>query len=520
MRHLVIPDTQAKPGVPDDHLEWAARYALDKEPEVIIHLGDHWDFPSLSSYETSSTKVANGRDILADIRAGNEALRRFDDVIRQENRRRNHRRRYKPKRILLRGNHDGETNGGRVERALEAEPWLAGFFEAHPMESPGWDVVPFLQPVILHGIKYSHFYVRGANGKVTQSRRGMPSAKAQVVREAMSATAGHAQGLDYHQQPCGHTIHHGLIAGSFYCLAPHHSVLTADLRYVPLGDVSVGDRLVSFDEHAPGGRGRKRRYRTGVVEKVTHDRAPVFDVTLSDGKTFTVTGNHRWLSRTGSAVRWRTTDSLQVRKANRNGTRIPKLLEEWSLDTSFSSGWLSGIYDGEGSWYQRRTTGGWCSQLSVSQVPGLVLDEILACLSGLEFKTSVDDRATIGPGAARSVRVAGGASERARLLGTIRPIRLLDKFAPEHLGSVNVCGAGDAEVVAVEPAGTQDIVRIQVDRQTMVVEGYGHHNCHEEGYLTPQGNAHWRGIVLKNDVRDGHYDLCTVSLEYLRRKYS
>lgn len=216
LRHLVLPDTQVRPGVPIDHLEWAARYALEKRPDVIIHLGDHWDFPSLSSYETGQTKVANGRDILADVDAGNEALRLFDEVIRAENRRRNHRRRYNPQRILLRGNHDGETNGGRVGRALEAEPWLRGFFDAHPLEAPGWTVVPFLQPVILHGIKYAHFFPRAANGRVVQTRRGAPSAKAQVVREAMSATSGHCQGLDYHQQPVGHTIHHGLVAGSFY----------------------------------------------------------------------------------------------------------------------------------------------------------------------------------------------------------------------------------------------------------------------------------------------------------------
>lgn len=216
LRHLVIPDTQIRPGVPTEHLAWAARYALEKQPDVIIHLGDHWDFPSLSGYESGQSKVANGRDILADVQAGNEALALFDDVIREENRRRNHRRRYNPQRLLLRGNHDGETNGGRVGRALEAEPWLRGFFEAHPLSSPGWTVVPFLQPVVLHGIAYCHYFVRNASGQVVQSKRGMPSAKAQVVREAMSATSGHKQGLDYHAQPVTNGILHGLIAGSFY----------------------------------------------------------------------------------------------------------------------------------------------------------------------------------------------------------------------------------------------------------------------------------------------------------------
>ena len=31
-RHLVIPDTQVKPGLPTDHLYWAGRYAAATKP--------------------------------------------------------------------------------------------------------------------------------------------------------------------------------------------------------------------------------------------------------------------------------------------------------------------------------------------------------------------------------------------------------------------------------------------------------------------------------------------------------
>ena len=43
---------------------------------------------------------------------------------------------------------------------------------------------------------------------------------------------------------------------------------------------------------------------------------------------------------------------------------------------------------------------------------------------------------------------------------------------------------------------------------------------HDEEYQNPQGNrAHWRGIVLKNEVKDGKYDPAFLSLEYLTREY-
>ena len=42
---------------------------------------------------------------------------------------------------------------------------------------------------------------------------------------------------------------------------------------------------------------------------------------------------------------------------------------------------------------------------------------------------------------------------------------------------------------------------------------------HEEGYMNPQSNRHWRGIVQLNEVGDGSADVCELSLNYLKRKY-
>jgi hypothetical protein len=42
---------------------------------------------------------------------------------------------------------------------------------------------------------------------------------------------------------------------------------------------------------------------------------------------------------------------------------------------------------------------------------------------------------------------------------------------------------------------------------------------HSEDYLGPQGNNHWRGFLVLNDVRDGAFDLMPVSLAYINKKY-
>lgn len=212
MDHLVIPDTQAKPGVSSDHMVWAAKYALEHRPPVIVHLGDHWDMPSLSSYDTIHGKVAAGVDILGDIEAGNESLARFDNTIAAWNRNTTHKRRYFPRKIMLRGNHEN-----RLARAVAADPMVEGFVKAHPLESPGWEVVPFLEVIEVDGIAYCHFFPRARNGCVVQDRRGAPSAMAQCVREGRSATAGHKQGLDV-ARVCvgGGRTFRGVIAGAFY----------------------------------------------------------------------------------------------------------------------------------------------------------------------------------------------------------------------------------------------------------------------------------------------------------------
>lgn len=43
---------------------------------------------------------------------------------------------------------------------------------------------------------------------------------------------------------------------------------------------------------------------------------------------------------------------------------------------------------------------------------------------------------------------------------------------------------------------------------------------HNESYLSPQGNNHWRGVVLKNGVSSGSYSPIIVDLDYLRRRYN
>lgn len=42
---------------------------------------------------------------------------------------------------------------------------------------------------------------------------------------------------------------------------------------------------------------------------------------------------------------------------------------------------------------------------------------------------------------------------------------------------------------------------------------------HNEDYLGPQGNKHWRGVIMLHEVENGGFDPMFISLKYLKEKY-
>jgi len=75
------------------------------------------------------------------------------------------------------------------------------------------------------------------------------------------------------------------------------------------------------------------------------------------------------------------------------------------------------------------------------------------------------------------------------------------------------CIAGHQQGLQIATGGRADGKRL-----TSIVAG----SCyeHDEDYLGPQGNKHWRGILMLHDVDDGEFDLMPVSLRYLEKKYA
>lgn len=212
--HLIIPDTQVRPGDNLEFLGWIGKYILHKKPDVVVCLGDFADMHSLSSYDMGK-KAGEGARYQEDLLAAKRAMIHLTNPITKYNDRQvdNKKRQYKPRMVMTLGNHEN-----RINRYVNDYPQLADYLSTDNLgyKNFGWEVHDFLETVEIDGITYSHFFPRGPNGRVMQTHRGAPSARAQVMRNGGSCTAGHLQGIDFSILNTGHGMRYGLIAGSCY----------------------------------------------------------------------------------------------------------------------------------------------------------------------------------------------------------------------------------------------------------------------------------------------------------------
>jgi hypothetical protein len=211
--HVVIGDTQIKPGVRTDHLSWIGQYIADRFPDKfrdtevkLIHVGDHWDMPSLSSYDKGK-KSMEGRRYKADIKAGNDAFDLLCEPLERTNKKRT--RPWLPARHFLLGNHEN-----RINRACEDDAQLDGAISIDDLNAKGWGwkVHTFREPVDIDGIRYAHYFYNPNTGKPY----GGENLYTRLKTIGHSFTMGHQQGVQHAIRTVGNTRQHGLVVGSCY----------------------------------------------------------------------------------------------------------------------------------------------------------------------------------------------------------------------------------------------------------------------------------------------------------------
>lgn len=220
IRHMIIPDTQVKPGVDTTHIDWAARAAIEYRPDVIVIIGDWWDMPSLSQHDAPGSKEAEGRRVKPDIDAGNEAFVRFSAPIKAERARikKTKEKPWNPRCEFLFGNHEH-----RLTRAIFREPKWDGILNLDALKTPGFNRNDFLKIVEIDGIKYCHYFASPHSGRAIGGT--IPN---RLNHIGGSFVQGHMQGFLYGSKQYPDHVAHGLVAGRFY--SHHESYRTQDVQ--------------------------------------------------------------------------------------------------------------------------------------------------------------------------------------------------------------------------------------------------------------------------------------------------
>lgn len=186
---FIFPDSHTRQGEDNvTRFEAAGNYIVHHQPDIIVDLGDHWDFPSLSSYD-EGLEAMEGQRYEDDVLAGQEAFDAFQDVIDRYNRGR--KVKYKPRKEFIFGNHEQ-----RLEKFLQKNPKFRKTIglDKLGLKERGWNTTAYREKLYLEGFVFTHHFV---------NRVGRPLSSASNIgntiynKESISGIQGHNHLLQY-----------------------------------------------------------------------------------------------------------------------------------------------------------------------------------------------------------------------------------------------------------------------------------------------------------------------------------
>ena len=202
---IVIADTQVDKTSPTDHLTALSNYIWENKPGTVVHIGDHWDFPSLSSY--ASAAESEGKRLSDDLEGGMVALDMIMEAVHEGNRV-GKKKVYKPELHFLMGNHEN-----RLNRYMATNPVLSGIIDLPGfIESRGWSVKDMCDPLFLDEVCFNHYMENPMSGRPVGG-----SVENKLNKFPHSFVHGHQQQFQYgRRQNLLGKPHFGVCAGSFY----------------------------------------------------------------------------------------------------------------------------------------------------------------------------------------------------------------------------------------------------------------------------------------------------------------
>lgn len=204
---LVIPDPHATPEARNDRFVWLANYIIDKRPDVIVNIGDHFSMDSLCEYDKGQLS-AEGRRMSDDLFYGQNALAIIGSTIDKYNSNKKYKV-YNPRKIITFGNHEE-----RIIRAASKNPELYGLmgYETYQVESFGWEPYPYMAEVEINGVTFSHCFPSGGMGRPIG---GVNACRATILAHHKSCVFGHSHFFNYSEDSRSGRAIQSLMVGVF-----------------------------------------------------------------------------------------------------------------------------------------------------------------------------------------------------------------------------------------------------------------------------------------------------------------
>jgi hypothetical protein len=266
------------------------------------------------------------------------------------------------------------------------------------------------------------------------------------------------------------------------CYHPSMRVLTAELKWKPIGALNPGDELVAFDENHHGPR-HSRKMRTASVRAVTRSIQRSYTVNMSNGVQLIATADHRHLvkRRGGNDLYWKPVSWLKP------GDQIRYITTPWEGEPTYEDGWYGGILDGEGYFDPSRDG----CRVSASQTDGPVFDRMVEYLQSRGYAFSVERDKRL-PGISSKLGskpvnrlLVQRMNQLFRLIGVTRTSRFVNKrwWEGKDLPGKKT-GETYATVESIEERHDEEMVDIETSTSTFICEGFCSHNCRQIGIST------------------------------------
>ena len=288
-----------------------------------------------------------------------------------------------------------------------------------------------------------------------------------------------------------------------YCLTPDALILTSDLRWKPLGNIEVGQKIFAFDEDNSHQSQPRRSWRLGEVTHVHRDIQEVYDVELENGDHIKTTGDHRWLVKSRNNYEWVATKNMWIHGVNIQGkhktgphtekttTIVCKPFNVIQHEKTYESGWLAGMIDADGHICQQNIHNADGSmrygfRIGVAQsekYPDLCHEIVRLmekftgnnkpCRQWME-KKDVPEKGIKCRYQTWQFLITGTNIEKLHFLMRIRP-KKMSKIDVDKLGMIR--SKYNTKVKSITPLGKQEIVVMETSTHTFVANGYMMHNC-------------------------------------------